>query len=171
MISSQWLELKSRVAALEGFYRQVQRERMQGIALLNPALWVEAVGFQWAARANAAEETSPPIAEGVLIAPWFMSLVRLPATLLHHQDRVGRSQVRNFGCERFDFIGSHDPMVGYHETCALFSPMNDFDTQTQARDTAREVLAALCPKAPARPAQESMPARRAFFMARGNSLR
>jgi [NiFe] hydrogenase assembly HybE family chaperone len=173
MTPAQRPELESRVAALEDFYRQVQRERMQGIPLLNPALRVEAIGFQWAAGDDDAA-SAPPIAEGVLVTPWFMSLVRLPAVAQAHQDRVGRSQVRDFGCEQFDFIGSHDPAIGYHETCALFSPMNDFDTQALACDTARATLAALRPQAPARPARaaaEPMPARRAFFLARGSSPR
>lgn len=166
--------LAPRVAALEDCYRQVQRERMQGIALLNPALRVEAVGFQWSAATD--DEAAPPIAEGVLITPWFMSLVRLPASAQPHLGRVGRDRVRDFGRECFDFIGSHDPVVGYHETCALFSPMNGFDTQARARDTARETLAALRPQKimpqpqPPLPPQP-IPARRAFFLARGGPPR
>ncbi|MDR1969359.1 MAG: [NiFe]-hydrogenase assembly chaperone HybE, partial [Burkholderiaceae bacterium] len=114
-------------------------------------------------------DAAAAIAEGVLITPWFMSLVRLPAITQTHQGRVGRSQARDFGCECFDFIGSCDPTLGYHETCALFSPMNDFDSQAWACDTAREVLAKLRPQSPASPAPEPMPARRAFFLARGRS--
>jgi [NiFe] hydrogenase assembly HybE family chaperone len=161
------MDLTLRVTALEDFYRQVQRERMQDIPLLNPALRVEAVGFQWATS------DADPIAEGVLITPWFMSLVRLPAIVQAHQGRVGCKQVRDFGGECFDFIGAHDPAIGYHETCALFSPMADFDSQTRAGDTAREVLAALRPQPAANPAPvpapEPMPARRAFFLARARS--
>jgi len=155
--------LEPRVAALEDFYRQVQRERMQGIPLLNPALHVQAVGFQWS-------HEDAQVAEGVLITPWFMSLVRLPAQVQAHEGRVGRKQVRDFGCERFDFIGSWDPALGYHETCALFSPMGDFDSQERARDTARETLAQLRPQVHAQaPAAEPMPARRAFFLGRGRA--
>jgi [NiFe] hydrogenase assembly HybE family chaperone len=151
--------LEPRVAALQDFYRQVQRERMQGIPLLNPALEVQAVGFQWSD-----EDANPQVAEGVLITPWFMSLVRLPAQVQAHEGRVGRKQVRDFGCERFDFIGSWDAALGYHETCALFSPMDGFDSQTRACDTARETLALLRAKTPA---AEPVPARRAFFLGRG----
>ena len=158
--------LAARVQALVDFYRHVQTERMQGIPLLNPALHVEAVGFEWAEGEEAAE----PVAEGVLITPWFMSLLRLPAVNGPHGNRVGRKAVRDFCSERFDFIGAHDPAIGYHETCALFSPMNGFTGQDLARETALASLALVRPQAEAEAvapiATEPLPARRAFFMAR-----
>lgn len=152
--------LEGRVQALEVFYRWVQTERMQGIPLLNEALQVEAVGFEWGACADDDE----PAAEGVLITPWFMSLVRLPGPSLPHGERVGCSFVREFGSECFDFIGAYDPAIGYHETCALFSPMGDFTTQALARETALAALALTRPAPVAAP--EPMPARRAFFLGR-----
>jgi [NiFe] hydrogenase assembly HybE family chaperone len=158
--------LDERVQVLVNFYRHVQTERMQGIPLLNPALWVEAVGFEW----SEGEGGAGPVAEGVLITPWFMSLLRLPSTNLAHGNRVGRKAVRDFGSERFDFIGAHDPAIGYHETCALFSPMNGFTSQDLARETALASLALVRPVSEtpvAAPlAAEPLPARRAFFMAR-----
>jgi len=160
-------QLAARVQALVDFYRHVQHERMLDIPLLNPALHVEAVGFEWAAGA---EETTEPMAEGVLITPWFMSLLRLPSMNLPHGNRVGRKAVRDFGSERFEFIGAHDPALGYHEACALFSPMNGFTSQDLVRETALASLALVRPE-PEAPveapvAAEPLPARRAFFMAR-----
>lgn len=158
--------LDMRVQTLVDFYRHVQTERMVGIPLLNTALLVEAVGFEW----TEGEEGAEPVAEGVLITPWFMSLLRLPAVNGPHGNRVGRKAVRDFGSERFDFIGAHDPAIGYHETCALFSPMNGFTSQDLARETALASLALVRPQpeadvvAPV--AAEPLPARRAFFMAR-----
>lgn len=152
------VSLKPRVQALVAHFERVQAERMQGIPLLNAALCVEAVGFEWAGT----DADDEPVAEGVLITPWFMSLVRLPAQALPHGGQVGRSFVRDFGSERFDFIGAHDPAVGYHETCALFSPMGEFGTQALARETAREALALTRPTPPVAP--PPMPARRAFFL-------
>ncbi len=155
--------LDERVRHLVDFYRHVQTERMQGIPILNPALCVEAVGFR-------AAEDEEAVAEGVLITPWFMSLVRLPLAVQDHAGRVARKAVRGFGNERFDFIGAHDPAVGFHEACALFSPMADFRSQAQARETAEAVLAELRPApVPApepSPVAEPLPARRAFLMAR-----
>ena len=156
--------LGQRVSALVAHFVRVQTERMVGIPLLNPALCVEAVGFEWTAA-----EGADPVAEGVLITPWFMSLLRLPSVNLPHGNRVGRKTVHNFGSERFDFIGAHDPALGYHEACALFSPMNGFTSQDLARDTALASLALVRP-APAAElapiAAEPLPPRRAFFMAR-----
>lgn len=151
--------MEHRVSALVGFYRRVQAERMQGIPILNPALCVEAVGFR-------AAEDEDAVAEGVLITPWFMSLVRLPLAVQDHAGRVARKAVRGFGNERFDFIGAHDPAVGFHEACALFSPMADFSSQAQARETAEAVLAELRPAPEPSPVAEPLPARRAFLMAR-----
>jgi [NiFe] hydrogenase assembly HybE family chaperone len=158
--------LDQRVSALVAHFVRVQTERMQGIPLLNPALRVEAVGFEWIEAEQAAE----PVAEGVLITPWFMSLLRLPSVNGPHGNRVGRKAVRDFGSERFEFIGAHDPAIGYHETCALFSPMNGFTSQDLARETALASLALVRPVPDASVespvAAEPLPARRAFFMAR-----
>lgn len=153
-------EMEQRVAALVDFYRRVETERMQGIPILNPALRVEAAGFRLADEEDA-------VAEGVLITPWFMSLVRLPLAVQDHGGRVGRKRVLAFGNERFDFIGAHDPALGFHEACALFSPMAGFRSQDQARETAQAVLDQLRPPpvAPA-PAAEPLPARRSFLLGR-----
>lgn len=155
------------MSALVTHFVRVQTERMVGIPLLNPALSVEAVGFQWASPVG---EGAEPVAEGVLITPWFMSLLRLPSVNGPHGHRVGRKTVRDFGSERFEFIGAYDPAIGYHESCALFSPMNGFTSQDLARDTARASLALVrpAPEAPelAPVAAEPLPPRRAFFMAR-----
>lgn len=173
--------LQQRVDALTRHFARVQAERMVGIPLLNPALCVEAVGFEWAAQTEN-EAGSPPVAEGVLVTPWFMSLVRLPLAVLPHGNRVGCRAVRRFGNERFDFIGGHDEAIGFHETCALFSPMNGFSSQALARETALASLALLRPAAapvtpatlptqtnsaaPATPAAPvpPMPARRSFLL-------
>ena len=154
--------MEHRVSALVQFYRLVQTERMQGVPILNPALSVEAVGFQWG-------DDEQTVAEGVLITPWFMSLVRLPLQAQPHAGRVGCKTVRDFGCERFDFIGGHEWPLGYHETCALFSPMQGFAGQDQARETALASLALLRPAPPAEipvAAAQPIPARRAFLLAR-----
>lgn len=157
--------MEQRVAALVDFYRHVHTVRMAGIPILNPALSVEAVGFRLAATPEGAEP-GEPVAEGVLITPWFMSLVRLPLALQPHGNRVARKFVRDFGSEGFEFIGAHDDAVGYHETCALFSPMDGFATQAQAVETALASLALVRPEPAKVVAPEPVPARRAFFMAR-----
>lgn len=163
-MSSPLPPLSPRVHALVAHFERVQAERMQGIPLLNLALQVEAVDFAWGTPPT---EGGDVVAEGVLITPWFMSLLRLPAQALPHGNQVGRSFVRDFGSECFDFIGAHDPAIGYHETCALFSPMGGFTTQVMARETARAALALTRPAPLATPVPtEPVPARRAFFLGR-----
>ena len=157
--------LAQRVDALTAHFERVRTERMVGIPMLNPVLKVEAVGFRWAEMPEGGNDMA--VAEGVLLTPWFMNLVRLPAKNLPHANRVARKFVRDFGCERFDFIGGHDDAIGYFESCALFSPMQDFDSQARAVETAQEVLALTRPApaiaAPAVAPKEAAPSRRAFF--------
>ena len=166
--------LKQRVDALVSHFARVQRERMQGLPLLNAALRVEAVGFACANAEPALAEVA--VAEGVLITPWFMSLLRLPLCQQAHRDRVGRRVIHAFGLEQFDFIGAADDALGYYETCALFSPMFEFATQDLARDTAlaalreiREGTHSAAPAAalPTPPAAPAVPARRLFLTGRG----
>lgn len=158
--------LHQRVQTLVSHFGRVQRERMAGIPLLNAALQVEAVGFEWAA---APDEDHVPVAEGVLITPWFMSLLRLPALALPAGHHVSRSAVRPFGSEHFDFIGAHDGAVGFHETCALFSPMFGFSNQAHARETAQAALDLTRPRSGSGDllsAKATHPARRAFLLGR-----
>jgi len=154
--------LAAREQALAAHYRQVQAERMQGLPLLNPALSVETVGFEWTPDA----QTGEPVGEGVLVTPWFMSLVRLPAHAQAAEGRVGQRREHAFGCERFDFLGAWDAGIGFHESCALFSPMQGFDSQALARETALAALGLTRPAPPEQPAQPAQPARRAFLAGR-----
>jgi [NiFe] hydrogenase assembly HybE family chaperone len=135
---------------------------MSGIPLLNAALSVEAVGFVWR------QEEDGLIAEGILITPWFMSLWRLPAQHLPLGERVGKSVARDFGEASFDFMTAFDPAIGYHESCALFSPMHEFNSQEGARETALAALAELRPAASPKPAPAPPPppvlSRRAFLL-------
>jgi [NiFe] hydrogenase assembly HybE family chaperone len=166
--------LKQRVDALVMCFARVQHERMQDMPLLNPALRVQAVGFLCA---ESEHESANAVADGVLITPWFMSLLRLPLRKQTHRERVGRRVVHALGLEQFDFIGADDEVLGYYETCALFSPMFEFSTQDLAYDTAlaalREIREGVAhPIAPATPpvlacATEAVPARRLFLTGRG----
>lgn len=151
-----------RAAQLAAFYRQVHHNRMAGISILNTALHVEPIGFK-----QALDETST--AEGVLITPWFLSLVRLPLLLQAHEDRVGHKQISSFGNEQFEFIGAHDPAVGFHETCTLFSRMADFETQADAQEVAVAVLAQLRTTSSPSQQAESVSSRRSFLFGRSHT--
>lgn len=161
--------LAERLTTLVAFHRHVQQVRMQGVPLLNDVLSIAVVGFQWA---ESVEGASPePVAEGVLVTPWFMSLVRLPAEMLGHDGRVGRTFVRRFANEHFDFIGAYDSGVGYHEACALFSPMGGFTSQDHAVATALAALDLVrgAPAPATAVARATLAPRRAFLLGRTTS--
>lgn len=129
-----------RVAALEARFRDIAVTRMAGVPLLNERLAVAALGF----------EPVDDGALGVLLTPWFMNLLWLPAA-----DAVaaapGASRRRAVGRENFEFIGAHEEGLGAYEACSLFSPMFEFEDQAAALATAREVLAQLRQPAPPEP--------------------
>ncbi len=105
---------------------------MAGVALVNPALRVEVVGVtRW---------QGSPLA--VLITPWCMSLIWLPAEEADRraaQDRV----FHRFPSGVFAFLWGSEPEIGEYHSCALFSPMAQFADQESARAAAEAALAAL----------------------------
>ena len=150
--------LVRRVAAFEALFERIAATRMQGIPILNPALRVQAVGFEPGPDAAAA-------AVGVLVTPWFMNLVWLP--LDEHDADVappGATREHAVGNERFAFIGAVEPVFGRFEVCSLFSPMGEFADQDGAVATARAVLDELR-RAPS--AVVPVPSRRALLLGRG----
>lgn len=107
---------------------------MAGLPILNPALRVQALGFQrW-----------QDLWFGVIVTSWCMSLVLLPApgcrwTRVSPDERV----FYRFPAGTLAFLASHDPELGEFQTCALFSPMASFTDQDAALATAREAVRAL----------------------------
>lgn len=140
--------------ALEQLFGDIARDRMQGVPLLNPALRVQALGFE-------PDPLEAGIWLGLLITPWFMNLVRMPSQA--HAGAAdylpaGEKATRQFGNTRFEFIGVFEPSMGAFETCSLFSPMFEFADHNAAVATATEVLSQLrkvaatpSPKSPAPP--------------------
>jgi [NiFe] hydrogenase assembly HybE family chaperone len=134
---------------------------MAGMPMLNPALRVQAVGFRpWQAHWL-----------GVLVTPWFMNLVWLPLPEpasaapsprppAEPATPVGVTRTRAVGCERFDFIGAHEPGFGAFEACSLFSPMADFADQEAAIATAEQVMIQLHAPTPPQPADAASDAAR-----------
>ena len=67
------VDLSNPSARLEATLRHIAETRMVGMAMVNPILAVEAVGFR-------------PMGQewvGVLITPWSMNLISLPAAVTH----------------------------------------------------------------------------------------
>jgi [NiFe] hydrogenase assembly HybE family chaperone len=126
--------LPSPAAAVQARFCDIQQQQMQGMPLLNPALRVQAVGFQpWAQHWL-----------GVLVTPWFMNLLLLPR-LPAHWPSIGERESRHyvFPAGVFEFIGHHDPVLGEYQACSLFSPMAEFADHDSACATAAAALDAL----------------------------
>ena len=103
---------------------------MADVPILNPALQVEVVGVSiW---------QGCPLA--VLITPWCMNLVLLPAK--DGEAEAERTFYR-FPSGNFAFLRGSEPEIGEYHSCALFSPMSQFADQEGARAVAEAALAAL----------------------------
>ena len=148
--------LSARLAALEECFRRIERERLRGLPMFNPALAVQAVDFE--------PEPGHGLALGVLVTPWFMNLVRLPLVTGVEMLAVGETAPRTLGERHFDFIGAHEAALGPFEACSLFSPMAEFADQAAALATAQAVLQQLRGRPSTRPPEQ--PARRGFLFGR-----
>ena len=125
--------LGQRTRALVALFDEIRRTRMLGLPIANPALRVEAVGFeQW-------EDQDL----GILITPWFMNLVLLPdsgrLTDLPQGDRV-ECRFPSGPCELTVY---HDEDLGSYLAAVLFRTVADFPDQDVARAVAEEALAQL----------------------------
>ena len=122
------------ILGLEQVFDDIQRLRMQGVPVLNPALQVEAVAFtSWQDHCL-----------GVLITPWFMNLVLLPNEADEWTGLAVGAKVRyQFPSGAYEFIVGYEDDVGRYQTCSLFSPMFEFVDQEAAVATAEAVMQGL----------------------------
>ena len=108
--------------------------RMQGLAVVNPALEVEAVGFapwdeHWL---------------GVMLTPWFMNLTLLPRNPRAWPPlATGAKRRYTFPAGEYEFVGANDAELGAYQVCSLFSPVHEFADQETARLVATLARAAL----------------------------
>ena len=118
-------------AILEPAFRQIAATRMAGVSLLNAALQVEAVGFRhwrddWI---------------GVLITPWFMSLICLPGPDASREPMSSGTRIDvALPAGDYEFLFAHEEALGHYLTSSLFSPMFEFADMAQAREVAEAVL-------------------------------
>ena len=150
--------LAQAVAALAARFAHIGRTRMAGLPVVNPALQVQAVGFD-----RQAEE--PAVALGVLITPWFKSLVRLPLDdgARGRMASVTQRRTRGVGAARIDFIGHQEDGLGRFASCSLYSPLHGFADQRSAVEVARGVMLGL---RSALADQPERPSRRSFLAGR-----
>lgn len=149
-------------AQLETVFRHIALTRMQDIPLLNPALTVEAIGFRrWSVGAASEEVVDGPLWLGVLLTPWFMNLMLLPAVAdALPAVPAGGACLLSLPGGNLPFMAGSEDGIGAYRLCSLFSPVQQFADQDSARATALEVLRLLFP-APAADAPDL--ARRRLF--------
>ena len=126
--------LAPRIAELVARFREIGEMQMRDLPLYNPALEVEAVGFE--------EHSDGWI--GVLITPWFMNVLRLPRDKQGiFFDDMGKSVRCALPSGEHGFLTGGDEVVGGYTFISLHSPMERFKVQGQARAEARLRLAKL----------------------------
>lgn len=146
-------------AQVEATFRRIHAERMAGVPLLNPVLHVAAIGF--ARHGDACQDW-----RGVLVTPWCIDLLLLPAadnwTVPGPHERV----FRQYASGNFAFLPNHEEGLGDYLICALIHDMKQFVDQETAMLTAQACLIALDlpPGQPAAdPQAPSSSARRKFL--------
>ena len=121
----------TRVDQLTQAFRDIASADMEGLAVMNHSLRVEAVGFTpWEGRVV-----------GVLIAPWFMNLVLLPGPDESWDElKDGSKAVWGLPSGEYEFTVARLDPIGVYQSCALFSSVLDFPDQATARAVAQTVM-------------------------------
>ena len=106
---------------------------MQGLPFINAQLNVEAVGFR----------EFQDFEIGVLITPWFMNLILLPAADARTSIDQGQRINACFPSGEIEFTAAQDEELGLYFSAVLFSTVADIPDQTTARELATEVMKGL----------------------------
>jgi len=126
--------LARKTEALVNDFTEVWHAKMRDVPIVNKLLHVQAVGFM--------EYDYRPL--GVLISPWFMNLLQLPAEGEDWGGLIaGEKEIISFASGDYEFIHNTREQTGGYKACSLFSPMAEFKTQAQAVDVAKAVMVAL----------------------------
>ena len=123
------IQIQSFARGLEKHFQFVHETRMADIPILNPALQVQAVGFEHTEHGCL----------GVLITPWFINLMLVPCEGDTWEDLpVGSTQTHRFPSGSYEFIVNHEDEIGRFQSCSLLSPVLEIGDQ----DTAIQVALA-----------------------------
>ena len=151
---------------LEDVFSRIERERMAGVPILNPALRVAATGMRSSSGAWIC----------ALVTPWFINLMLLPQTpeLAEAWTRAaaGSKEKHAFPAGTFEFICGAEEGLGPYRMCSLFSPVLQFECQEAALAAAEAALAALfdenlaAPQTAGRSVKETQVSRRNLLFAR-----
>ena len=123
--------IEERKHILERVFSLIHKERMSDVPILNDKISVNAIGFQ---------QWQDSII-GVLVTPWFMSIVLLPNANEEWDDlQETSSKTHFFPSGKYTFITAYEPEIGKYQTCSLFSPMFEFSDNDAAIETAEYVV-------------------------------
>lgn len=141
--------------ALVAHFERIHEQHMQGLPILNPRLWVEAVGVR--------DFDEQQIC--VLITPWFMNLIIQSGA--GHWDNVEEGELVSIDLphQSLEFTVCRDPEIGSYLSAVLFRTMTDFPDQDTAREIARESMRRLFTEP--QQAEQKLIKRRAFFTGLG----
>lgn len=142
---------------IEATFERIRAERMAGMTMLNPALAVAAIGF---ARQGSDWR-------GVLVTPWGINLLLLPATEDWPVPAPHERAFRSYPAGTFAFLPNAEEGLGDYLACPLIHDMQQFADQETAVQTARACLIALDLAPAADPAAPESPSRRRMFGLRG----
>ncbi len=127
-------DLKTLTGQIEAVFQRIEREQMQGIPLLNPSLQVETLGFQ----------TYEGRTLGIVITPWMMSLILLPAEGEDWSSlKLGDKQHHRLPANEFRFLVNEIDGIGPCQTHSLYSPMHEFMNQDHAVAAAESFMQTL----------------------------
>jgi [NiFe] hydrogenase assembly HybE family chaperone len=140
---------------LEAVFRDIERTRMAGLPILNPALAVEAVDFSiWQGHWL-----------GVLITPWFMNGMLLPGVQADWQSVAdGKWVVWQLPAGERRFYSIVEPDLGEIHAHSLYSPVSRFSDQVAARAEAQRCLSQLLEAPPDESADECADTGRRAFL-------
>jgi len=120
---------------LVAVFTDIAQTRMRDLPICNPALSVEAVGFQRTPQGHWA---------GVMMTPWAINLLCLPGQPEGWPTLPACSKHDwRFPSGDYEFTVAEEPRIGNYHLCSLFSPAFEFPSQEQARLTALAVAHAL----------------------------
>ena len=121
-------------ARLEEAFGRIARERMAGLPMMNERLRVQAFGFERLGEWHV----------GVLLTPWFMSLMLLPAEDAERArgvlEPIGATRRIALPAGHVDCIVGGEEGVGRWLSCSLFSPVFEFADHEAAAETAQAAL-------------------------------
>ena len=116
---------------IERTFNRIHTESMQGIPILNPAIEVQALGFQ---------ELEGRVL-GIIITPWLMNVVILPK---EDEDwshmKLGDKRPHEFASRTYKFMLNEIDGIGLCQTRSLYSPMREFRCHQQAVAAAQAFL-------------------------------